>query len=40
MLDVEGGNPIGEFVLAFGLDEGGEAYVATKGTLAASALDP
>lgn len=39
-LDVVGGNPIGEFVLAFGLDEQGEAYVATKSTLAASGLDP
>ena len=40
VLGVEGGNPIGEFILAFGLDEEGEAYVATKRTLAASALDP
>ncbi|MCA9200585.1 MAG: PQQ-dependent sugar dehydrogenase [Planctomycetales bacterium] len=38
VLDVVGGNPIGEYVLAFGLDENGEAYVATKGTLAPSAL--
>ena len=40
VLEVEGGNPIGQFIQAFGLDERGEAYVATKGTLAASALDP
>lgn len=37
-LDVVGGNPIGEYVLAFGLDESGEAYVATKTALAASGL--
>lgn len=35
-LNVVGGNPIGEYVLAFGLDEAGEAYVATKSALAAS----
>jgi len=40
VLNVEGGNPIGQFIQAFGLDESGEAYVATKGTLAPSALDP
>lgn len=40
VLDVFGGNPIGEFIQAFGLDDSGEAYVATKGTLAPSALDP
>ncbi|TWT78554.1 Quinoprotein glucose dehydrogenase B precursor [Posidoniimonas polymericola] len=40
VLDVVGGNPIGEYVLAFGLDENGEAYVATKTTLAPSGLDP
>jgi hypothetical protein len=40
VLDVVGGNPIGEYVLAFGLDEQGEAYVATRSTLAPSALDP
>jgi glucose/arabinose dehydrogenase len=40
ILDVLGGNPIGEFIQAFGLDENGEVYVATKGTLAPSALDP
>jgi glucose/arabinose dehydrogenase len=39
-LEVEGGNPIGQFIQAFGLDESGEAYVATKVTLAPSALDP
>lgn len=39
VLDVFGGNPIGEFVQAFGLDESGEAYVATKRTLAPSGLD-
>jgi glucose/arabinose dehydrogenase len=37
-LDVAGGNPIGEYVLAFGLDEQGEAYVATKRALAPSGL--
>lgn len=40
VLDVFGGNPIGEYVLAFGLDENGEAYVATKTALAPSGLDP
>ncbi len=40
VLDVLGGNPIGEFVQAFGLDEHGEAFVATKRTLAPSGLDP
>ncbi|MCA9103624.1 MAG: PQQ-dependent sugar dehydrogenase, partial [Planctomycetales bacterium] len=39
-LDVVGGNPIGEFILAFGLDESGEAYVATKRTTAPSSVDP
>jgi glucose/arabinose dehydrogenase len=39
VLDVVGGNPIGEYIQAFGLDESGEVYVATKGTLAPSALD-
>lgn len=38
VLDVARGNPIGEYILAFGLDENGEAYVATKGTLAPSEL--
>lgn len=40
ILDVLGGNPLDEFVQAFGLDENGEAYVATKRTLAASGTDP
>jgi hypothetical protein len=40
VLDVSGGNPFEEFVLAFGLDEEGEAYLATKQTLAVSALGP
>ncbi|MCA9230605.1 MAG: hypothetical protein KDA57_08135, partial [Planctomycetales bacterium] len=39
ILDVVGGNPIGEYIQAFGLDESGEVYVATKGTLAPSALN-
>ena len=39
-LDVVGGNPIDEYVLAFGLDEHGEVYLATKQTLAPSRLDP
>ena len=38
VLDVTGGNPLGEFVLAFGLDESGDVYLATKQTLAVSAL--
>ncbi len=36
VLDVIGGNPIGEYILAFGLDENGEVYLATKSTLAPS----
>jgi glucose/arabinose dehydrogenase len=40
VLDVLGGNPIGEFIQAFGLDENGEVYVATKSTLAVSGLNP
>ncbi|MCO6046022.1 PQQ-dependent sugar dehydrogenase [Aeoliella sp. ICT_H6.2] len=36
VLDVLGGNPIGEYVLGFGLDENGEVYVATKTDLAPS----
>lgn len=40
VLDVLGGNPIGEYILAFGLDENGEVYVATKTALAASGLSP
>jgi len=38
VLDVLGGNPLNEYVLAFGLDESGDAYVATKLTLPPSAL--
>lgn len=38
ILDVVGGNPLQEYVLAFGLDELGEVYVATKKTLAPSEL--
>jgi glucose/arabinose dehydrogenase len=37
-LDVVSGNPIGEFVMAFGEDELGEIYLATKSTLAPSAV--
>lgn len=40
VLDVVGGNPLDEFVIAFGLDEVGEAYLVTKQTLAPSALGP
>ena len=40
VLSVEGGNPFPEYIQGFGRDEGGEVYVATKGTLAPSALDP
>jgi hypothetical protein len=40
VLDVDGGNPIDGYILAFGLDENGEAYVATKQTLAPSELGP
>jgi glucose/arabinose dehydrogenase len=40
VLDVEGGNPIGQYIQAFGDDEAGELYVATRTTLAPSALDP
>jgi len=39
VLDVVGGNPFPEFIQALGLDESGEVYVGTKGTLAPSALD-
>ena len=39
-MQVEGGNPIGMFLPAFGEDEGGELYIAAKTTLAPSALDP
>jgi glucose/arabinose dehydrogenase len=40
VLDVAGGNPIGEYIQAFGIDESGEVYVATRTTLPPSALDP
>lgn len=40
VLDVTGGNPISEYIMAFGLDENGEAYVATRRALAASGRDP
>lgn len=40
-LTVVGGNPLtNQYVLAFGLDESGEVYLATKATLAPSALGP
>ena len=39
-LDVVGGNPIGRFIPAFGVDEAGEMYVATKITLAPSTPGP
>lgn len=38
--EVAGGNPIGEYILAFGEDESGEVYVATKTASAPSGLDP
>jgi hypothetical protein len=37
---VLGGNPVGEFLPAFGMDEAGEIYLGTKSTLAPSAPDP
>ncbi|MEZ5304593.1 MAG: PQQ-dependent sugar dehydrogenase [Verrucomicrobiales bacterium] len=40
LLEVEGGNPVGRFINALGEGEDGELYVATKRTLAPSALDP
>ena len=40
VLNVAGGNPIGEYILTFGRDELGEIYVATKRTLSPSAVDP
>ena len=40
VLTIVGGNPLGQFIQAFGLDENGEAYVATRSTLAVSDLDP
>src|SRR5690606_35436935 len=39
-LDVAGGNPIGRYITAFGKDENGEIYVATRTALAASGLGP
>jgi glucose/arabinose dehydrogenase len=39
-LDIVGGNPIGRFIPAFGVDEAGEMYVATKTTVAPSAPEP
>ncbi len=39
-LTVLGGNPIATRILAFGQDEAGEVYVATKVTLAPSSKDP
>ncbi len=39
-LDVIGGNPVGRYIPAFGTDEEGEIYVATKTTLAPSAPEP
>lgn len=33
ILDVEGGNPIGKYITAFGTDENGEIYVATREVL-------
>lgn len=40
-LDVQGGNPlVGEYIQAFGLDENGEVYMATRTTLPPGALDP
>lgn len=39
-LSIAGGNPIGRFIPAFGIDEQGEVYVATKTTLAPSAALP
>lgn len=40
VLEVAGGNPIGRFIPAFGVDEAGEIYVATTTSLAPSAPDP
>ena len=40
VLDVVGGNPLDEYVLAFGLDEAGDVYLATKRTLSPSGLGP
>lgn len=40
IFEVDGGNPIGRYLPAFGRDEAGEIYLATKRTLAPSAVDP
>ncbi len=40
IFDVDSGNPIGSYLPALGRDEAGEIYIATKRTLAPSALDP
>jgi glucose/arabinose dehydrogenase len=40
ILELLGGNPIGRHIPAFGEDEAGELYVATKTSLAPSAPDP
>jgi glucose/arabinose dehydrogenase len=40
VLSVEGGNPLAEYILAFGTDELGEIYVATKRVAAPSGVDP
>jgi glucose/arabinose dehydrogenase len=39
-LTLAGGNPISRYIPAFGVDEAGEIYVATKTTLAPSAPEP
>jgi glucose/arabinose dehydrogenase len=39
-LNLVGGNPIGRYIPAFGVDEAGEIYVATKTTLAPSTPEP
>lgn len=39
-LTVVGGNPISRYIPGFGVDEEGEIYIATKTTLAPSALEP
>lgn len=39
-LTIVGGNPIPRYIPGFGVDEQGEIYIATKTTLAPSALEP
>ena len=39
VLDIEGGNPIGRFIQAFGENEAGEIFIGGKSTVAVSALD-